>query len=149
MVAPEIIQSGLRVTCKRQLLKKLSEIAATAFNCSVKDVFRALSEREQIGCTGIGGGVAIPHIRMEGINKVTGIFVTLREAIDFDAYDEEPVDLVYLLLAPKENVDNGHLQALSRVSRMLRDDEFCQKMREINAYSDQEDAMMGQLFTAA
>ena len=91
-------------------------------------IFETLLERERLGTTGVGRGVAIPHGKLAGLPRVYGVFARLEKAIDFDAVDDRPVDLVFLLLAP-EMAGADHLKALARVSRLLRDEALCEKLR--------------------
>ena len=91
-------------------------------------IFETLMERERLGTTGMGQGIAIPHGRIAGIEKISGLFARLDPPIGYDAIDEQPVDLVFLLLAP-EGAGADHLKALARVSRLLRDQATCEKLR--------------------
>jgi PTS system nitrogen regulatory IIA component len=91
-------------------------------------VFETLVERERLGTTGVGSGIAIPHGRMAEVKTITGLFVRLDVPIDYEAVDSQPVDLVFMLLAP-ENAGADHLKALARVSRLLRDKQICEKLR--------------------
>ena len=91
-------------------------------------IFETLTEREKLGSTGMGQGIAIPHGRVAGVEKMTGLFAQLDHPVDFDAMDDQPVDLVFLLLAP-EGAGADHLKALARVSRLLRNQAVCEKLR--------------------
>jgi PTS system nitrogen regulatory IIA component len=91
-------------------------------------IFETLTEREKLGSTGMGQGIAIPHGRVAGVQKMTGLFAQLDHPVDFDAMDDQPVDLVFLLLAP-EGAGADHLKALARVSRLLRNQAVCEKLR--------------------
>ena len=93
-----------------------------------KQIFETLNERERLGTTGVGAGIAIPHGRMAGATSITGVFARLETAIDYEAVDGQPVDLVFMLLAP-ENAGADHLKALARVSRLLRNQQTCEKLR--------------------
>ncbi len=93
-----------------------------------KQIFETLNERERLGTTGVGAGIAIPHGRMAGVAHITGVFARLESAIDYEAVDGQPVDLVFMLLAP-ENAGADHLKALARVSRLLRNQQTCEKLR--------------------
>ncbi|HVF94512.1 MAG TPA: PTS sugar transporter subunit IIA [Sphingomonas sp.] len=113
---------------KKTLFQHLAGVAAGLFGVDPRDVADRLAAREKLGSTGFGGGVAIPHTKLAGIDSVTAVFVRLAHGIEFGAVDDMPVDLVFLLLSP---VDAGadHLKALARVSRRLRDRAFLAKLR--------------------
>jgi nitrogen PTS system EIIA component len=119
---------GLRPTSKKQALHLMGRKAAQSLGLSEKDLHDAILERERLGSTGVGGGVAIPHARLTGLNTITGFFFRLDTPIAFEAIDDAPVDLVFLLLAPDEE-GAGHLRALAQVSRILRRPEVRQKIR--------------------
>jgi len=113
---------------KKRMLQNLAEIAAATYPVSSSEVFDALQERESLGPTGVGQGLAIPHARVDGLDHVVGAFVRLEKAVPFDAVDGQPVDLFFALFAPLESgVD--HLKALALVSRTLRDPGICAKLR--------------------
>lgn len=128
IVLPSALATGLTVNGKKPLFQKLSEIAASTYGLDADKVNEALTERERLGSTGFGGGIAIPHAKMEGLDKVHGIVVLLDPPISFDAIDDEPVDVVFTLLSP---LDSGaeHLKTLARVSRYLRDDAQIVRLR--------------------
>ncbi|MEE8371593.1 MAG: PTS sugar transporter subunit IIA [Sphingomonadales bacterium] len=128
LLAPEAVIPRLDVTSKKQALQELSAYAAGVTNLSERQIFDALLERERLGTTGIGRGVAIPHSNFEGLEKIIGVFARLPEPIDFDAPDNEPVDLIFLLLVPRE-ADADHLHALARVSRLFRHEEARAELR--------------------
>jgi len=123
---------ALRVSAanKRQALAVISEIAARNFGLEAGDVLDALTSREQAGSTGVGHGVAAPHARLEGLTRLRGVFVRLDHAVEFDSVDEQPVDLIFALFAPKESTGVEHLRALARVSRALRQAELRQQLRQ-------------------
>lgn len=116
------------VTTKRQLFEVLAQKAAETTGLPRADILDALTSREEIGSTGLGNGIAIPHGKMGGLKGVTAVFARLETAIDFDSVDDQPVDLVMMLLAP---VGSGadHLKALSRVARLLRTDSIVDQLR--------------------
>jgi PTS system nitrogen regulatory IIA component len=128
MQKPDAVHFRLKTTSKKHLLQRLSETLATATGSDARDIYDRLFEREKLGSTGLGGGIAIPHARLKDISKVYTIFTTLDEPVDFESVDEQPVDLVFALLAP---LDAGadHLQALAAASRLLRSKEFCTRVR--------------------
>jgi PTS system nitrogen regulatory IIA component len=115
---------------KRKALAVIAEIAARNFGLDASDVLDALTEREQAGSTGVGHGVAAPHARLEGLTRLRGVFVRLDRAVDFDSVDDQPVDLIFALFAPKEAAGVEHLRALARVSRMLRQADLRQQLRQ-------------------
>jgi PTS system nitrogen regulatory IIA component len=123
---------SLRVSAanKRQALAVIAEIAARNFGLDAGYVLDALTEREQAGSTGVGHGVAAPHARLEGLTRLRGVFVRLDHAVDFDSVDDQPVDLIFALFAPKDAAGVEHLRALARVSRILRQSELRQQLRQ-------------------
>ena len=128
LVTPERVYAQLRVSSKRQALQELAKRAAAPTGLSERAIFEVLSERERLGSTGIGMGTAIPHGKLAGLDTLYGIFARLERPIPFDAIDDQPVDLIFLLLAP-ENAGADHLKALALVSRLLRDRPVCRKLR--------------------
>jgi len=128
LITPEGILAGLKVGSKKQALQELSRRAAAVTGQHERGIFDVLLERERLGTTGVGNGIAIPHGKLANLDRVYGLFARLERPIDFDAIDEQPVDLVFLLLAP-EQAGADHLKALSRVSRLLRDAAVCEKLR--------------------
>ena len=113
---------------KKRLFQELAEMSAAGFGLDATATAEALLEREGLGPTGVGHGVALPHARLGGIDRVGGLFVRLERALDFDAVDRQPVDLVFCLLAPA-SAGVEHLKALALVSRTLRDPAVCAKLR--------------------
>ncbi|HEX3535192.1 MAG TPA: PTS IIA-like nitrogen regulatory protein PtsN [Stellaceae bacterium] len=128
LLTPRGVIANFRVSSKKQALQELAKRAATATGIAERRIFEVLSERERLGTTGIGMGIAIPHGKMAEINHLFGLFARLERPIPFEAIDDQPVDLVFLLLAPA-NAGADHLKALARVSRLLRDRPTCQKLR--------------------
>ncbi len=118
----------LKVNSKKQALLELAKRAASVTGQSERRIFDVLLERERLGTTGVGRGVAIPHGKLPSLSQVYGLFARLERPIDFDSVDERPVDLIYLLLAP-EGSGADHLKALAKVSRALRDEGLCDKLR--------------------
>jgi len=118
----------LRVSSKKQLLQDLAKQAKILTGLNDAKIFEVLLEREKLGSTGLGKGVAIPHGKLSGLSSLQGIFAKLEKPIDFDSVDNSPVDLVFLLLAP-EQAGADHLTALARVSRYLRNQDNCEKLR--------------------
>lgn len=128
IVEPEAVFTSLNATSKKHLLQELAQRAEDVLGVDGAAAFEAMLERERLGPTGMGRGVAIPHARLEGLEGVGGVFACLQKPIEFEAVDDEPVDLVFALLAP-ENAGADHLRALARVSRRLRDPAVCAKLR--------------------
>jgi len=128
LLSPQAVQAALLVPNKKVLFQQLAASAARLVDTDAKHIVDRLLERERLGSTGFGGGIAIPHGKIEGLDRVVGLFARLTQPIDFAAIDDLPVDLVFLLLSP---VDAGveHLKALARVSRRLRDKPFVAKLR--------------------
>jgi PTS system nitrogen regulatory IIA component len=126
------ISVRVSATNKRKVLAVIAEIAARNFGLDAGDVLDALSEREAAGSTGVGHGVAVPHARLEGLERMRGVFVRLEQPVDFEAVDDQPVDLLFALFAPK-NAGAEHLRALARVSRLLRQGELREQLRNARA----------------
>lgn len=114
---------------KRQVLSAVADIAARTLGLRSEDVLDALLEREAAGSTGVGHGVAIPHARMPGLKSVRGVFMRLENPTAFESVDEQPVDLIFALFAPADS-RTEHLQALARVSRLLRQGDLRQQLRQ-------------------
>ena len=128
LLSPEGVIAALKVQGKKQLLQELSARAATIVHIPERRVYETLTERERLGTTGVGQGIAIPHGRLANIDKIAGVFARLETPIEYDAVDNQPVDLVFMLLAP-EGAGADHLKALARVSRLLRNQTACDKLR--------------------
>lgn len=124
----EGVRAPLKATSKKRLLQDLADLGESVYGLPAADVYKALMEREALGPTGVGRGVAIPHARFAGADKVTGVFVRLEKPVDFESIDRQPVDLVFALFAP-ESAGADHLKALARVSRTLRSESVCTKLR--------------------
>jgi len=125
---PDAVLASVRASGKKALLAELASRAATLFKFDERRLFDRLLERERLGSTGIGGGIAIPHGRMPDLTKPVGLFARLGHPVDFDSIDERPVDTVFLLLAP-EGAGADHLKALARIARLLRDQDVAKKLR--------------------
>jgi PTS system nitrogen regulatory IIA component len=128
LISPDAVVAHLKVASKKQALQELARHAASLTGLPERRIYETLSEREKLGSTGMGQGIAIPHGRIAGIEKMTGLFARLDHAIDFGSTDDQPVDLIFLLLAP-EGAGADHLKALARVSRLLRNQPVCEKLR--------------------
>lgn len=136
LITPATVIPALKVTSKKQALQELSRLSAEVTDLDERTVFEILVERERLGTTGVGAGVAIPHGKHAGLDRLYGLFARLEQAVNYDSIDEQPVDLIFLLLAP-EAAGADHLKALARVSRKLRDRDTCEKLRG----SDSADAL--------
>ena len=128
LITPRSVVAQLRVTNKKQALQELAKRAAALTGIQERAIYDVLIERERLGSTGIGMGVGIPHGRLPGLDTLCGVFARLDRPVPFDAIDDQPVDLIFLLLAP-EGAGADHLKALARVSRLLRDRSVCEKLR--------------------
>jgi len=128
LLTPNSVIANLRATSKKQALQELARRAADVTGQHERAIFDVLMERERLGTTGVGNGIAIPHGKLTTLDRLHGLFARLEHPIDFDAIDERPVDLIFLLLAP-ESAGADHLKALARISRLLRDKTACEKLR--------------------
>ncbi|QPC86196.1 PTS IIA-like nitrogen regulatory protein PtsN [Mesorhizobium sp. NBSH29] len=128
LIETSAIMPTLKANSKKQLLQLLSEKAATMTGIPEREIFDTLMQRERLGSTGVGNGIAIPHGKLAGVKRISGVFARLENKVDFDALDDQPVDLVFLLLAP-EGAGADHLKALSRIARVLRDSDTVAKIR--------------------
>jgi PTS system nitrogen regulatory IIA component len=122
------ILPALKASSKKQVLQLLAERASTISGIPERDIFETILQREKLGSTGVGNGIAIPHGKLAGVKGITGVFARLETPVDFEALDDQPVDLVFLLLAP-EGAGADHLKALSRIARVLRDTDTVNKIR--------------------
>lgn len=133
MQLSEILSAeGVRIvgaaSSKKRLFHDLGELAESCYGLDATRVVEALLEREALGPTGVGQGIALPHARLEGIDRVSGLFLRVEKPLDFDSVDRQPVDLVFALFAPASaGVD--HLKALALVSRTMRNSSICAKLR--------------------
>ena len=128
LINDESVVESLHVTSKKQALQDLSRRAADLTGLHERSIFEVLMAREKLGTTGVGNGIAIPHGKLPNLDRLYGFFARLGQPIDFQAIDERPVDLIFVLLAP-ESAGADHLKALARVSRLLRDTAVCEKLR--------------------
>lgn len=128
LVAPDAVLPALKVNGKKQALQELAARAAELTGQNERSIFEVLLQREKLGTTAVGYGIAIPHGKLPKLEKMFGLFARLERAIDFESMDDQPVDLVFLLLAP-EGAGADHLKALARVARLLRDQETAKKLR--------------------
>jgi PTS system nitrogen regulatory IIA component len=128
LLSTDAIFSALRVNGKKQALQEMSERAAQVSGLPAREIFDALLQRERLGSTGVGDGIAIPHGKLAKCERIFGIFARLERAIDFEALDGLPVDLIFLLIAP-ESAGADHLKALAGIARVLRDPEMAAQLR--------------------
>jgi nitrogen PTS system EIIA component len=128
LIEASAILPALKANSKKQLLQLLAEKAAGITGIPEREIFDTILQRERLGSTGVGNGIAIPHGKLPGVKRITGVFARLETPVDFEALDDQPVDLVFLLLAP-ESAGADHLKALSRIARMLRDGDIVTKIR--------------------
>jgi PTS system nitrogen regulatory IIA component len=128
LLRPDTVHAGIGAVSKKALFQQLGALAEARVGIDARLVAERLADRERLGTTGFGGGVAIPHAKFDGLTSVVGVFVRLAQPIDFDAVDEMPVDLVFAMLSPTD-AGAEHLKALARVSRQLRDPAFLAKLR--------------------
>ena len=136
LLTPNAVIANLHATSKKQALQELAKRAAELVGEHERVIFDVLLERERLGTTGVGGGIAIPHGKLPRLPRLVGVFARLEKPVDFESIDEQPVDLIFMLLAPA-SAGADHLKALARVSRLLRDRKICEKLRG----SDTADAL--------
>ena len=127
LISADDINVSFKASCKKQLLNDLADLASKKTGLNCQEIFQTLLEREKLGSTGVGNGIAIPHGKIPGLTELTGLVAFLDKPIDFDALDDEPVDVVFLLLAPEAG-GADHLKALARVARVLREPETLEKL---------------------
>ncbi len=139
----DMVFLDLKASSKKQILLEISTKLAQKVGKEETDVFQLILEREKLGSTGMGRGVAIPHARVDGLENIIGAFARLDEAIEFDAVDDLPVHLIFMLLAPEKSGSN-HLKALSIVSRTLRDRDFCESLKSYKNPQDVFDLLVKQ-----
>lgn len=119
ILTPDSVLFNLKARCKREALEIMAEKASKAVDRPSTEIIETLLEREQLGSTGVGDGVAIPHGKIDGLRQISGLLALMEKPVSFDALDDQPVDLIFLLLAPA-NATAAHLKALAKVSRLLR-----------------------------
>jgi PTS system nitrogen regulatory IIA component len=129
IVALNAVIPALKVNGKKQAIQEIAVRAAELSGLSERTIFESLLQREKLGSTGIGHGIAIPHGKLAKLDRLFGLFARLERPIDFESLDGQPVDLIFLLLAP-EGAGADHLKALARVARLLRDPDVANKLRE-------------------
>jgi PTS system nitrogen regulatory IIA component len=128
LIAPEAVYPSLRAKSKKHALQEVAIRAATLTGLDQRTIYETLSQRERLGSTGVGRGIAIPHGRLTSLPRIVSVFARLDEPIEFESLDGEPVDLIFLLLAP-EHAGADHLKALARISRLLREPSTIERLR--------------------
>lgn len=128
LISLETIYPNMKASSKKQLLQELGSIVKDKIGKPIFEIASVLMERERLGSTGVGHGVAIPHGRFSELDQICGVFVKLDKPVNYDSIDDQPVDLVFLLMAPEE-AGADHLKALAKVSRLLRNKSICDKLR--------------------
>lgn len=128
LIEASAILPALKTNSKKQLLQMLAEKASAITGIPEREIFDTILQRERLGSTGVGNGIAIPHGKLPGVKAITGVFARLESPVEFEALDDQPVDIVFLLLAP-EGAGADHLKALSRIARVLRDADTVAKIR--------------------
>ena len=128
LISSDVVVANLKATSKKQVLHNLARRASKQTGVNERDIFDVLMERERLGSTGVGNGIAIPHGKLPELERLHGLFALLEQPVDFQAIDEHPVDLIFLLLAP-ESAGADHLKALAKISRLLRNTGICDKLR--------------------
>ena len=129
ILSPAAVRTMSQITSKKRLFQEIAEQARSIYGVDAAQTLDALQERETLGPTGVGHGVALPHARLHGLDRVVGLFLRLEKPLDFDAVDRQPVDLIFALFAPP-NASSEHLRALARVSRMLRQGDLREHLRQ-------------------
>ena len=128
ILAPDGIIPALKVKSKKQALHELANKAAEITDLDGRDIFETLLQRERLGSTGLGHGIAIPHVKFRTLTEIVCVFARLPDPIEFESHDNEPVDLIFLLLAP-EHASGDHLKALARISRLVREPNMIERLR--------------------
>jgi PTS system nitrogen regulatory IIA component len=131
LLAPDGIIAPLKVTGKKHALQELATIAADRCGIDQREIFNTLLQRERLGSTGLGRGIAVPHVKLAGLDDILCLFARLEDAIDYESHDGEPVDLVFLLLAP-DHASGDHLKALATISRVVREPSVIEALRAAN-----------------
>ncbi len=137
MVLADLLQQNaiipaMKANSKKQVLQELAARASKVTGLPERDIFDVILQREKLGSTGVGNGIAIPHGKLHAIPSIVGVFARLDQPVDFEALDDQPVDIIFMLLAP-EQAGADHLKALSRIARVLRDQDLVTKLRASNS----------------
>ena len=129
LLSKSAIRTKIKAANKKQLLQDIANLASEHINVPNMNIAKSLQQREILGPTGIGSGVAIPHVKIRGLTKIYGFFSSLERPVDFESADKQPVDLVFTLLAPEDDNGTDHLKALAMVSRFFSDKDIRSKLR--------------------
>lgn len=129
LLVPDGVITSLKASCKKQVLQELAQHASTMTDIDARTIYETLLQRERLGSTGLGRGIAIPHVKFRNLPHILCIFARLEQPVDFDSHDGDPVDIVFLLLAP-EHASGDHLKALARISRLVREPETLERLRQ-------------------
>ena len=134
IITQKLVLSLNNISSKKRLFQEIATHMAMDSSVNPETIVTALQDREQLGPTGMGNGIAIPHARIDNISSIKGMFIRLEKPINFDSMDKQKVDLIFSILAP---IDSGvdHLKALAKVSRLLRDQNICSKLRSTDRYN--------------
>ena len=143
MITVDLVIPAIDVGSKKQLFAVIADHVAEAYRIDASVLMQALIAREKIGTTGIGDGVALPHIKIDGIERIYCILARLNTAVDYDAIDQKPVDIIYLVLAPKESKTTQHLKILAQAARFLKEKKFHEIIRQ-NAEKDVLETLVSQ-----
>jgi PTS system nitrogen regulatory IIA component len=128
LLAHDSIIPTLRATSKKHALQELATIAAEKTGLDARDIFNTVLQRERLGSTGLGRGIAIPHVKLAGLRGIVCLFARLEQPVEYESHDGEPVDLMFLLLAP-EHASGDHLKALASISRVVREPSMLDALR--------------------
>jgi PTS system nitrogen regulatory IIA component len=128
LLTPEAVLPTVHAQSKKQVLQEVCATAAHLTGLAERDIFDTILQRERLGSTGVGNGVAIPHGKLKSVDRLVGVFARLVRPVEFESLDDQPVDLVFLLVAP-ESAGADHLKALARIARVLRDSMLTQRLR--------------------
>lgn len=128
LLTPDGIIASLKATNKKDALQELAAIAAAKTGLDEREIFNMLLQRERLGSTGLGRGIAIPHVKLNALREIVCLFARLDVPIEYDSHDGEPVDLIFMLLAP-EDASGDHLKALARISRLVREPSVLDDLR--------------------
>ena len=129
LLSKSAVRAKIKATNKKQLLQDIANLASEHIAIPNMNIVKSLQQREILGPTGIGNGVAIPHVKIRGLTRIYGFFSSLERPIDFESADKQPVDLIFTLLAPEDNSGTEHLKALAMVSRFFSDKDIRSKLR--------------------
>jgi PTS system nitrogen regulatory IIA component len=149
MIGADLILPKIAASSKKHALQLIAERVVAEKGGDEEALLAALIDRERIGSTGIGNGVAIPHIKMPELQEMYGVLATLQSSVDYDAVDDQPVDIVFMLLAPMENKTTQHLKMLAYISRFLKDENNRRNLRAVDTSLEIETLINGWAKTQA